>query len=788
MTIKTKLIANVLFTATIIIVISLASFLSMRFLQEKLSYLTEKSTPFQMRSVELQRELNGAITALVKVNAARTMSEYTTLQAEAAKALIIVENTQNSLRKMSTGTHDVSADLGKIARELFTAVKERIESNDAATAASAKMLQSMKESSAHINDLDVSIRNLQASHSRAFAMALENTATSSGKLRSIEDLRNLIREQQLIAVNVQNIQNGTTVLIAKGKLKTIAVRIAKNEYYKANKSIAAIIDGFTDLLGEYIRLKSVALVQNDDDSKNRAASAGKEVPDKLGTLFQTLDQEATLARYELSSANSKQGSSFTQSSRTNDILVANSELVALGLKVAGANNRMFTVESQAELDKLDAEVRALFSRIHERIKVLESSLTKLNNRNELEILRTAHASLEKIHTEIYSEIGISATLKKKLHAIELADKAADKLREIVFRQIAKGKESVSAAQNEQEKSIIRVKAVILRSISQILFIGAVAIVIGMFFGFWIYRSVLLPLRMVLNAVNRQRQLGEEKATLAEAVAGGDLNLEVTVSEAITLDPAEISNDEMGMALNAVVGMSEAQATLDRAFAGMTESLRNSRDEAARRDHLKSGLNELNKILRIEHKTAELADEALAFIADFLGAGVGIMYLYDEGGEILQTLSTYAISKTGRLNWGFRLGEGLPGQVALERKMICLNAVPPDYLTITSALGQANPLNVAILPIMHNNTLAGVLELGSFRQFSADDFEFLQQSMEGIAIAININHSRQLVNELLEETQTQAEELHAQQDELQQTNEELEERARTLAEWREQHDC
>ncbi len=783
MTIKAKLIANVLFTATIIIVISLASFLSIRFLQEKLSYLTEKSTPFQMRSIELQRELNGAITALVKVNAARTISEYNTLQAEAEKTLEIVENTQKSLEKMSNSTHDVSADLGKIALELFAAVKERINSNDAATAASTKMLQSMKEASARLNDLDASIRNLQANHSRAFAVALENTATSSGKLRNIEDLRNLIRELQLIAVNVQNIQNGTAVLISKGKLKTIAARIAKNDYYKANKSIAAIVDGFTDLLGEYIRLKSVALVQNDDDSKNRAASSGKDVPDKLGALFQTLDQEATLARYELSSASSKQGSSFTQSNSANNILVANSELVALGLKVTGINNRMFTVESSTELDKLDAEVSDLFSRIHERIQILESSLTKLNNKNELEILRTAHVSLEKVHTGIYSEIGIAATLEKKLHAIEKANKAADKLREIVFRQIAKGKESVSAARDEQEKSIVTVKAVILRSISQILFIGAVAIVIGMFFGFWIYRSVLRPLRVVMNAISKQQKMGEEKATLAEAVAGGDLNLEVTVSEAIKLDQEEIGDDEMGMALSAVVGMSEAQATLDRAFAGMTASLRNSRDETARRDHLKSGLYELNKILRIEHNTAELADETLAFIADFIGAGVGIMYLYDGEGEMLQTLSTYAISKPGRLNWGFRLGEGLPGQVALERKMICLKAVAPDYLPITSALGQAHPLNVVILPIMHNNTLAGVLELGSFRQFSADDFEFLQQSMEGIAIAININRSRQLVNELLEETQAQAEELHAQQDELRQINEELEERARMLAERR-----
>jgi len=238
---------------------------------------------------------------------------------------------------------------------------------------------------------------------------------------------------------------------------------------------------------------------------------------------------------------------------------------------------------------------------------------------------------------------------------------------------------------------------------------------------------------------------------------------------------------MGMLLKAVVVMSKTQVTLDRAFAEMTASLRSSRDEEARRDRLKSGLYELNKIVREEHKTSELGDKALAFLAGHLGSGVGVMYLYDEKEGMLQTLSTYAISRSGRLNGGFRLGEGVAGQVALERKMICLNTVPPDYLPITSALGEADPLNIVILPILHNETLVGVLELGSFRQYRNEDFEFLNQSLEGIAIAININRTHQRVNDLLEQTQAQSEELQVQHEELLQTNEELSERERMLIE-------
>jgi len=157
-----------------------------------------------------------------------------------------------------------------------------------------------------------------------------------------------------------------------------------------------------------------------------------------------------------------------------------------------------------------------------------------------------------------------------------------------------------------------------------------------------------------------------------------------------------------------------------------------------------------------------------------------MYLYDDNEQNLQTIATYAISGTGREYGSFRLGEGLPGQVALGKKLICLTPVPADYLQISSALGNADPVNIVIVPIKYNEALVGVLELGSFRQFNDNDFDFLHQAVEGIAIALNVNRSHQQVSALLEKTQGQTEELQVQQEELQRSNEVLEERARMLS--------
>jgi hypothetical protein len=781
MTIKSKLIVNVLLTALIIVSISLASFFSMRFLQEKLSYMTENSTPFQIRTIEYQRELQACISTLVKVNTARTIIEHSTLLAEAEKSLYRVEEQQQQLNTMSNAKSTVSDELGQLALELFGVSEDRIKSSVASSAANADVLRLMTELTARLDDLDTYINNLQSSYSRAYSNARENTGILTGRLRSIEELRNLVRELQLITLTVQNAQTASTVLIANGKLKSLAVRVASNEYYKSNSSVSAVTKGYTDKLAEFVKLQSVAMTKKDEESRIIASRFGSDLPYKLNDLFQTLDQDTMLARDEMNLASDKQQSIYIQSCIANDILLANSQLLAMGLRITADTNRLFTLDSYSELVKLDAEIRSQFSRLNDQERMLESFLFRLDAMEELKILHAAAASLAFIQSDIYSDKGIIATLKRKLNAIEQANRASDKLREILIRQTSKGKENVLAAQSEQEKAITSVNNMVWQSLTQIIVIGSVAIIIGIMFGFWIYRSVLPPLRLVLDAVSIQMKQGREKAEFAEAVAGGDLNRDVVVSEPIMLDPLQINNDEMGMVLNAVAGMSAAQVSLDRAFSEMTASLRFNRDEDARRDHLKSGLFELNNILRVDQNITELAARALAFLAGYLGAGVGVIYLYDDREEMLHVLSTYAISRSKRLDEGLRLGEGLAGQVAKEQKVICLKTIPPDYLPIFSALGEADPLNIAILPIMQNDLLVGVIELGTFRQFCDDDFEFLRLSLEGIAIAINAHRSHQQVKELLEQTQAQAEELRLQQEELQQTNEELSERARILAE-------
>lgn len=300
----------------------------------------------------------------------------------------------------------------------------------------------------------------------------------------------------------------------------------------------------------------------------------------------------------------------------------------------------------------------------------------------------------------------------------------------------------------------------------------------------ITRSVRQSLRQAVDAMQHLIEGSAEKARVASAIGAGDLEQTITASKPLTVNLRELPSDELGSLIESAVRLSEVQCTLDHAFEQMTQSLRDGRKEDQAADWLKSGLNDLNSLMRGEQGTTDLADRTLTFLVEYLRAGVGALYLFDERGDDLALTSTYAFKATPERGQRFRLGEALIGQAAAEQRTICLTDVPLAYLPIASALGQATPAQVLAFPLLHDKRLVGAIELGTFREFSALELKFLELAGEGIAIGLSVNLSRQKMAELLEETQQQTEELRVQQEELQQSNEELEERAQLLEEQRE----
>jgi CheY-like chemotaxis protein/signal transduction histidine kinase len=111
----------------------------------------------------------------------------------------------------------------------------------------------------------------------------------------------------------------------------------------------------------------------------------------------------------------------------------------------------------------------------------------------------------------------------------------------------------------------------------------------------------------------------------------------------------------------------------------------------------------------------------------------------------------------------------------------LSNVPSDYIKITSGLGEATPLNIAVLPVLFENNVMAVVELASFSRFSDIYVTFLEQLMESMGVVINMIVGSMRTEDLLKQSQSLTQELQSQQEELKRSNEELGEQTQALKE-------
>jgi HAMP domain-containing protein/CheY-like chemotaxis protein len=200
------------------------------------------------------------------------------------------------------------------------------------------------------------------------------------------------------------------------------------------------------------------------------------------------------------------------------------------------------------------------------------------------------------------------------------------------------------------------------------------------------------------------------------------------------------------------------------------------------DWLKTNLARFTRMLQGQRDLLTVAEQVLTELAAVVNAQHGSFFMADSDDErqvSLQLFASYAYKERKNVSNVFRLGEGLVGQAAREKKRILVTDVPIDYVRINSSLGEAAPLNIVVVPISFEGEIKGVLELASFQRFTPIQLAFLEQLVESLGIVVATIKATMRTDDLLRQSQSMAEELQSQQEELQQTNEELEEKARQL---------
>ena len=215
---------------------------------------------------------------------------------------------------------------------------------------------------------------------------------------------------------------------------------------------------------------------------------------------------------------------------------------------------------------------------------------------------------------------------------------------------------------------------------------------------------------------------------------------------------------------------------------MIDNLRLTTDRNTEQDWLKTNLAKFTNMLQGQRDLTTVGRLLLSELTPLVSAHQGVIYqMENEEKPELKLLSAYADDGVNGHAQTLRLGEGLIGQCAIDKRRMLITEMPDGAVPISSALFKVKPRNNIVLPVLFESQVKAVIELASVNEFTALQTMFLEQLTTSIGIVLNSIEATMQTEGLLKQSQQLAGELQAQQRELQQTNEQLEQKAQQLAE-------
>jgi len=215
---------------------------------------------------------------------------------------------------------------------------------------------------------------------------------------------------------------------------------------------------------------------------------------------------------------------------------------------------------------------------------------------------------------------------------------------------------------------------------------------------------------------------------------------------------------------------------------MIGNLRLTTERNTDEDWLKTNLARFTGMLQGQRDLATVGRMLLSELTPLVDAQQGVIYRMENvKGPALRLVATFADDGENGHREYLRMGEGLLGQCALEKRRILIDSVPGNTVPISSGLVRAMPQSVIVLPVLFEDEVKAVIELASLRPFTASHLALLEQLTASIGIVLNSIEATMQTEGLLLQSQQLAAELGTQKRELQDTNEQLAQKAQQLAE-------
>ena len=603
MTIKKKLIFNALLVLAGIAAIGGTSLLGMKFVQGKLFVLTERSTPFQLKTIEMQRSLQEHTSNLLEVGFSTSVNELAAARANAERTLSDLRKVSGELDLLKAGEgaagDDKVARLEQLTGDMIGTTQARLKAEDGARVADTAMKSELQDITRKLSEMDGSIQKRQKSSARQLSASSGSASEITQKLMSLTTARDFVKDANFALSELLKATGKKGVIIARGKLDTALNEFGKNKLVVAGdssiKEPAALVAEVRKMVAApqgLLELKYAVIGKGPEGPAKEYEQLAQTVAGKLVTAVIEIEQSVTLATGEYHQESRSHDDSLRGSNQAGDVLAMNGTLISLGLDIKSTIRELFAARSKEEISQLSGDLSRRFAAAEGVQQRMAAVLAGSKSSAELSVLRGVGGMLNRLKVQLLAKDGVVDKLQQVVQVRAQASALNLKLKELVAEQNEQGKRGVTAAQSEQEKAVASVNRLVRGFVVAVSLMG-----LGMM-AFGLITSLLLA-RSITNPIH-------ELSILAEGFGKGDFSGKLDVRR-------KDEFGELGRHFN------QATAKLEEITGGLTSAISKLADHS---HQLSSTAEELSQGAREQALATEQSAAAMTEISQSINEVAG----------------------------------------------------------------------------------------------------------------------------------------------------------------------
>lgn len=132
--------------------------------------------------------------------------------------------------------------------------------------------------------------------------------------------------------------------------------------------------------------------------------------------------------------------------------------------------------------------------------------------------------------------------------------------------------------------------------------------------------------------------------------------------------------------------------------------------------INEGINRISDIITISKDITTMSENLIFRLVSYVEAIQGNVFILDfdeDDNQYLNLVAAVAYNIKKYANKKIEMGEGLVGACFFEKLPINITDLPKDYFSVKTGIGQAQPKNLYLTPLIFESKVYGVIEIASF---------------------------------------------------------------------------